>query len=141
MKRSPLSRHTPLRRRARLRPVSPKRRRENWRDRGTLDVFALTFNTCWRCGGCDAPWRGLEIHHLAGRRHPHRNHRANLGRFCADCHLLITDAKVGMIEVLALKRQHDPEGFDLKLVLEIKGWGPNAILESELDAWRPTSNS
>ena len=133
-------RRTPLKRTQRLRPRTKKRAAQDRQDSATLEAFALENSTCWICGQADSPWKRLEIHHLAGRKHPQRNARANLAKLCSACHeTRFTNASGDymlpldrLAVALAYKFVHDSEHFDRELVLLIAGYAPTAVTVAEL---------
>lgn len=123
-------------RRTPLRKKSRKRAREDCRDRAGVEAFALQFAYCWICGDGERIHDPLEVHHIAGRKHPKRNARANLFRVHSSCHdreftsrtkeVATVDEEHSrhinlLIQTLAYKRAHDPEGFCMETVLQIKG--------------------
>lgn len=112
-----------------IRRKSPKRRQQDARDRGTLDVFALEQTRCAICGDGERIYDGLEIHHISGRSSPQRNDRRNLLRVHATCHeRCLTNPTDGLDivarfeRVMEWKRMSDPEFYDPQFVRGLKGW-------------------
>lgn len=58
-----MTRHTPLRRKTRLNPVSAKRRVQNELYKSSRELYLMCHPTCERCKMAEA----TDIHHKAGR--------------------------------------------------------------------------
>lgn len=102
MKRSPLVRRTPLRR----------KRRETSQ---AIDDFKNEFQTCWKCGATP-----VDLHHISRLRR--WDVRENFCCLCRKCHVEYHDdakTRFKLPQVLYLKWKHDRAWFDLDAVLEL----------------------
>lgn len=95
MKRTPLSRTTPLRRVGITRTNKPRRHS----DPTVVEQFVSEHAFCWRCGTSKGK---LDVHHISRTRR--WDVRENLARLCRSCHDV----------------HHFGFGFDVDAVCELK---------------------
>lgn len=132
MKRSPLKRKTPLKRSGQLKRTAIKRTRP--KTSPEREKYRRKFKQCQNCG---EPRK--HIHELVTRGQSSKavEYRCCFLALCEDCHNEIHRTSEWPIErQLALKQRVDPEGYDLAKVNELRGRGPNAITQEEVDEWR-----
>ena len=104
-----------------------------------LADFAAEFDRCWLCGRTarQAAFGRLEIHHIVrgSLRAMARDEWCTLMRTCCECHESRLDG-MAIATQLALKREHDPAGYDRVTVNVLRRRQPEAITEDEVDlAW------
>ena len=111
MKRSPLLRKTPLRS-VGFKLTRKPRRHSNAE---VIAQFAAEFTACWRCGTSQGK---LDVHHISRIRR--WDVRENLARLCRRCHdLHHFGFGFSVDDVIALKRLHDPLGYDAGALLQL----------------------
>jgi hypothetical protein len=80
-----------------------------------------------------------EVHEIVtrGQNKDSIKHRCCFLALCSRCHRRCHDPNdFPMDRQLCLKQQVDPEGYDLAKVNELRGRGPNATTQAEVDWWR-----
>lgn len=92
-------------------------------------------STCW---GCRSDGKRQETfgrtHHIVGRGKDCEC-RENYARLCGHHHHLIHSAtSVSLVVCMALKQRYDGDHYDLAKMLRIKGVGPLAVTQGEVDA-------
>jgi hypothetical protein len=101
------------------------------------DIFRLEFDYCGVCGGSGFYEYGqpiLQLHHLCGgaEKSGRGHRRENWIILCNRCHLQVHQGSIIYKgkrlppltngNVIFAKRQVDPMWFDLKVLLDLKGW-------------------
>ena len=132
MKRSPLSRKTPLKRSGKLRPVSKKRAKLQREVSGPRAAYVKEQGRCAVCGATE----NLAVHEIAKGSH----REAALSEeeawlvACWTCNSgPLNDYSLWPIErQLALKALCDAERYDRRKVNELRGRAPEAINEAEV---------
>lgn len=136
MKRTPLTRKTPLKRNKRLNPISQKKMQEK---RDTNAERAAYVRRVWLCECCHKR-PSTECHEMVGGglRQLAVQERCCWLAVCRKCHDEIHhDHKAGWLlaRQLACKKYADPKYYDRRRVLEIKGLAETAVTEGEVDSW------
>ncbi len=135
MKRSPLNRKTPLKRKTPINPISKKKQNADRALQKTRRLFKEN-RRCHCCGSRKAD----DTHEISsgGSRQVGFGDRATWLAVCRKCHNDIHHnhkTKWPLARQLAAKKKHDPEYYDRKRVLEIKGLAETAVTEEEVDEW------
>lgn len=125
-----------LKRTGRIRPRSPKGRKQDRNCADLKDEFRAEHPACWNCGG----FYRVETHHIAHRHgHPERDCLPNLARLCSgpgteNCHGKMHSGEIKNPKAycLALKQLHDRENYDRSLVLRVWGKADTCVTETEV---------
>jgi hypothetical protein len=127
MKRKGLNRKTPLKRTAIKRKP---RRNDDPESRYEWRQLHESCACCWTRAGRFGTW--LEVHHLLNGRFGRKDHPANYLRLCELCHRLAERHRVrgeggtllptlSLANCLFLKRESDPENYDLAVLQGFAG--------------------
>lgn len=135
MKRSPLTRRTPLKRKTSLCPMSAKKRQERAETDGPRREYREMFVMCQIC--CRR--KATETHEIARGAHRSEGIRARCAWLCVcrRCH----DDEVGdysrwpVTRQLAAKLVRDTEFFDLDIINKIRGRDADAITLADVAKW------
>lgn len=131
MKRSLLKRKTPLKRSGQLKRTAIKRSRP--KTSPEREKYRRKFKKC-QC--CDKPRN--HVHEICTRGQSNKaiQHRCCFLSVCAKCHWRIHNTDEWPIErQLSRKQRLDPEGYCLAKFNELRGRGPSAITQEEVDEW------
>lgn len=117
---------------------SDAKRQEKRDTDGTRRNYRLEFPTCQCC----EKRRSKHTHEIAsgGARVQSVYHRETFLAVCVKCHKEIHETSHWPIaRQLYQKMTLDPEHYDRRLVLRLKGWDEEtAITQEEVDAWSPS---
>lgn len=97
------------------------------------ETWAAQFGKCWRCGVSGIWPLTLTIHHIVRGVLRQKNDLRTTAIACYDCHWREHNGDgIGLIGWLRLKRDHDPENFDLEAINALRGRAPGAITPADL---------
>jgi hypothetical protein len=98
-------------------------------------AWANLFNRCWRCQNFGDWGYGLVIHHFVRGTSRVKNNLATTSILCQCCHHEEHNGDdLGVVGMLALKKQYDPNYYDLAEVLRLRGRAPGSITEDDVDS-------
>lgn len=120
--------------RTRLRRIGLKKRKEKQDTDGPREQYREQFRWCQCC----RKRRSRETHEMAsgGARFKAVYHRETYLAVCGDCHKKIhRTSEWPLARQLRAKQHGDPDYYDRRLVLRLKGWDEEtAITQEEVDA-------
>ena len=116
---------------------SERKRKERSDTDGPRRAYRKLFKTCQCC----EKRRSRHTHEMAsgGARAQSVYHRETFLSVCVQCHKKIHETMEWPLSRQMFQKQRgDPEYYNRRLVLKLKGWDEEAVSQEEVDAWQPT---